>query len=136
MSELRRFFSLGAQEIDRRVGAALTRPRLDGADRYLRESTIARAIDRVTTTLAMAWSQSRSVATCTALLTARHDWVDSFQSIGVPLAVAVLVHVLLTLMQGARPGWFWLVVPALTAFFAAVLLAAVSAGKRSAGRSS
>ena len=103
---------------------------LDEADRYLRESAITRAIDRATIALAAAWSGSRTVEAISAALPPASEWAERYRSIGAALAVAVLVHVSLTLMQGPRPGWFWIVIPAMAAFCAAVLLVASSAAKR------
>ena len=39
------------------------------------------------------------------------------------LLTAVIAHVALILIQGPRPGWFWIVIPAMAAAFALLVLA-------------
>ena len=132
MSSFIRFFSLGLRQIDDRVAAALTPPSLEGADGYLRESAIVRAIDRATMFAVDAWTDSRVGKFWNRFVRvqAEHDWPARYRLIGSVLIAAIAVHLGLTLMQGPRPGWFWLFIPSMSAVFAAVLLAAASAAKR------
>lgn len=128
MNALARFLSFGLKDIDSRVAATLTPPMLDDADRYLRDSAIVRTIDRFTIGLQDAWTDSRSgrlSKTLSGELTGQ-DWATRYQAIGVVVMVAVVTHILLTLVQGARPGWFWLVIPSMAGLFALFVLIASS----------
>jgi len=128
MNALARFFSFGMQDIDRRVAARLTPPLLDDGDRYLRQSAVIRTIDRGTIVLGEAWTGSwaaRLSAHVSEALSGS-DWPLRYRSIGVVVMVSVATHLLLTLMQGARPGWFWLVIPSMAAVFALAVLTASS----------
>jgi hypothetical protein len=125
MNAFKKFYSLGAEDADRRVAAALTSAPLEPGDRYLKASEFVTAIDLATIRLRDWWSASQA---CRMLLAAREAFrretpAVRSQAIASVLLGAVVVHVTLTLAQGPRPGWFWLVVPALTALFAVLLLA-------------
>ena len=131
MNAFARFVSLGLQDADRRVAAALSPPPLDATDRYLRESRLVSAIDRVTLRLRDWWTASearrRSTLVLAALAGRNRD--DRYRAIAVALLTAVGVHVAMTLWQGATVGWFWMVIPSMAAVFAS-LLAVVSRAVR------
>lgn len=125
MNAFKKFYSLGAADADRRVAAALTSAPLDPADRYLQASAFVTAIDLATRRLRDWWLSS---AACRMLFAGREAFLRETpavqsRAIASVLLTAVVVHVTLTMAQGPRPGWFWMVVPALTALFAALLLA-------------
>ena len=125
MNGLIRFFSLGMQDADRRVAAALEPQPYDAADRYLRESRLVRAIDRTTRLLSESWSASEAGRISRSAIDAftREPRLVRYQTAGTVLITAVTVHVVLTLVNGPRPGWFWTLIPAMVAVFAALLLA-------------
>ncbi len=54
---------------------------------------------------------------------AREPQLVRYRAVGAVLITAVVVHVLLTLLNGPRPGWFWALIPAMVAAFALLLLA-------------
>jgi hypothetical protein len=125
MNAFKKFYVLGAEDADRRVAAALTSAPLEPADRYLKASEFVTAIDLATERL-RDWCFASDA--CQMLLAARESFVRDTpavrsQAIAGVLLGAVAVHVTLTLAQGLRPGWFWMVVPALTTLFAVLLLA-------------
>jgi len=125
MNALRRFWSAGARDADDRVAAALAPRPFEPADRYLRGSAIVAALDRATVVLERWWRASRtgqSTAVFAATLRGtppRERW----HGIAIVLLVAVTVHVTLMMIQGPRPGWFWLIVPAMAASFGLFLIA-------------
>jgi hypothetical protein len=126
MNAMARFLTLGMQDADRRVAAALAPPPLEAADRYVAESAAVRAIDRVTRLLPVWWESSTSGRT---LAGARQAFLRSsrsarFREIGSIVLIAAIVHVVLTMAQGPRPGWFWTVIPGIATVFGMLLLAA------------
>jgi hypothetical protein len=123
MNALTRFLSLGMRDADRRVAAALAPPALEPADRALRDSAIVAAVDRATRLLQTWWTSSQA-ARLLASVGGDVPWFERYREIGAIVITAVLVHVALTIVQGPRPGWFWMVVPATAAVFALLLLAA------------
>ena len=127
-----RFISIGRRAIDERVARVLAPPPLHAADRYLQESAIVRAIDRATIVVFDMWHHSRTAEVFNkyGVGSAHADWPARYRLIGILLSTAIVVHLGLTLAVGARPAWFWLVIPSLAAVIAAVLLAAASAAKR------
>jgi hypothetical protein len=131
MSALRRFLSLGMQDADRRVSQALVPPSTQHVDSYLQSSRVLIAIDGVTRRLESWWLTSAAFRAKTRFHDEwqREDWRDRYGAIAMVLMAAIGVHIALTLWQGPRPGWFWIVVPALTTIFALTLLAASRAEK-------
>lgn len=121
MNAIVRFLSLGAQDADRRVARALRPSSLEAGDRYLKTSALVSTLDRATQRLRDWWMASEA-----------HQLLSSVQaevspashgSIAVTLLIAVSAHVALTLLQGPRPGWFWMVIPGMAALFAVLVLA-------------
>jgi len=96
------------------------------ADRHVMSSFVVRTFDRFTRMLWSLMSGSETVRAASAARDAwgRAGWSERYRTIGLVLIVAVSVHLAATLMQGQRPGWFWLIVPALTSAFACLLLMA------------
>ena len=125
MSAITRFLSLGMQDADRRIAAALTPRPLAPVDRYLKESVIVRTIDRATERLQAWWlaCDTRPVLWSVAATASGPSWRTRYQGVATVVLIAVLVHVSLTLIQGPRPGWFWSLIPALAAALAVLLLA-------------
>ena len=125
MSSIARFISLGLQDADRRLAKALAARPLEPADRYLATSVLVIAIDRVTRRLQDGWLASGASR---AFLQGREHLsrmprFSRYQSVASILLIAVGAHATLTLLNGPRPGWFWTVIPAMAAAFAALLLA-------------
>ena len=126
MSALQRFVKLGMKDADARVAAALAPPPLEPADRYLEQSALIKRIDRVTLRLHQWWhaSEAEQWRSRSADAFAKLTWSERYQSIGTVVLSAVVVNVMMMLLQGPRPGFFWTIVPALAAAFAVTLLAA------------
>lgn len=126
MNSLARFYQRGVEDADRRVAAALAPVRTDAADRYVQASRTVMALDHATRRLRDWWlaSESRRVLSLVYGSVAGAPFVARCRALAMALLIAVIAHVALTLMQGPRPGWFWLVIPAMVATFAALLLAA------------
>lgn len=131
MNALTRFYVSGADSADRRVAAALASPPLDAADRYLKESAFVTAVDRVTLGLQKCWmaSEAKQLASMIHDRVEREPLAAHRQATALLVAIAAVVHVSLTLLQGAHTGWFWMIIPAMAALFAAALLA----GSRASG---
>lgn len=126
MNALHRFITLGARDADNRVAAALAPRSFAATDRYLWSSMVVRFADRLTRRLQMLWSASVAGGTASAIHERwRHaGWMERYHTLGLVVIVAAAVHVSLAVAQGPRPGWFWLIVPALTSLFAMLLLMA------------
>lgn len=126
MNALKRFYVFGAESADRRVAAALAPPSLEAADRYLKESACVTAVDRITLRLEAWWTASEAKQLSSAIRdrVERTPLAARRQSAALLIAIAVVVHVSLTLLQGAHTGWFWMILPAMAALFAVALLAA------------
>lgn len=126
MNPLRRFFALGMQDADRRVAAMLRHDPLEAADQYLKESAIVRSVDRVTLLWRAWWndSETRRVVASVIDAFARSSRSERYREAGAVIVTAVVVHVMLTILHGPRPGWFWMVIPGMAAIFALLLLAA------------
>jgi hypothetical protein len=125
VNALKRFWSAGARDADARVAAALAPQRFESADRYLRRSAIVDALDRATIALERWWGASSvgQLSSAFAHTFSRTPLRQQRQQIGVVLIVAVAVHITLMMIQGPRPGWFWLIVPAMAALFGLLLMA-------------
>ena len=126
MNAVRRFIVFGAQDADRRVAAMLTPRPFAAADHYIKASVIVRSADRVGRTLQSLLLSSATVraATLARAIWEHAHWAERYRAVGVTLLMAVVIHVTLTVIQGPRPGWFWLIIPALTLALASMLLAA------------
>jgi hypothetical protein len=132
MNGLIRFISLGAEDADRRIAAALTPRPLEPVDQYLRTSAIVAAIDRATARLAAWWSASEAYRLWSAVdQNVGKEPVARYRAVAFALLIAVSLNVALTLAQGPRPGWYWLVIPVMAAASAVLLLA----GSRSSASS-
>ena len=125
MKDVTRFFTLGMQDADRRVAAALEPRPYHAADRYLETSRLVRGIDRGTRLLSDWWSGSEAGRIARSATGAFFSEPRSVRdrAVGAVLITAVTVHVVLTLVNGPRPGWFWTLIPAMVAMFAVLLLA-------------
>jgi hypothetical protein len=131
MNALARFIKYGVEDADRRLAAALAPVRDDTADRYLETSRFVMALERATGRLRDWWLASAAAR----IKTAAHDSVTClspatrYQLLACVLLIAVLSHVSLMLLQGPRPGWYWSVIPAMTAAFALLLLAGAESSR-------
>lgn len=124
MNAFTRFVVLGLQDADRRVAAALAPDILESADRHLRGSVVVSTIDGMTQRIQAWWRQSASgrLATDITTMVEQLTATERYHAIAGIALTATAVHVTLTLFNGARPGWFWMAVPAMTAGFAVLLL--------------
>jgi hypothetical protein len=122
---LARLWSFGAQDADRRMTAALTPQPLSAIDRYLHESALVTAIDRVTQRIAAWWTNSTTASIATMIVeTIAHDpRRETYRNLATVLLIGVIVHISLMLLQGTGPGWMWAVIPALAAAYAAAVFA-------------
>jgi hypothetical protein len=125
MNAVARFVSLGMQDADRRVAALLARPSWDAADRYLKNSAVVMAIDRAIARVAVWWScsETRQLTASVGEMLTRRPRAERHRAIGTLVLTAVIVHVALAVLQGPRPGWFWMVLPGMAAVFALLLMA-------------
>jgi len=124
VSAIAKFLSLGMADADRRVGAALAPAPLEPADRYLRTSSFVMAIDRMTRRLHDWWLASEAgQAVLMVQRVFREPSAVWLQGFGLVLLIAAVVNIALTLLNGPRPGWSWLIIPAMVAAFAVLLLA-------------
>jgi hypothetical protein len=130
MNALARFYRRGTADADRRVAAALAPVRTDAIDRYLSNSRFVMAMDGATRRLRDWWLASATGRAASlrrdALL--RAPLAVRYRTVAVVVLTAAIAHVSLMLIQGPRPGWFWIVIPAMAAAFALLVLA----GSRSA----
>ena len=96
------------------------------ADQYLKDSRLVRAIDRATVVLQQSWQNSVTGQHLTGLVGsfATESRRDRWSAIAFIVLTAVAVHVLVTIANSPPPGWFWMVIPALAALFAALVLTA------------
>lgn len=129
MNALQNFYRSGAAAADHRVADALAPPSLEAADRYLKSSAIVTAIDRATLRLQQWWLASEAWRWCASITDAWQIEPMSRrrQAVAMIVLMAVVVHVMLTLLQGAHYGWFWMIIPALAALYAVVVLAGLRA---------
>jgi hypothetical protein len=125
MNGLSRFYKLGVEDADRRVAAALAPVRTEAADRHLMSSRVVMAIDRATRRFQDWWLASESGRRLSNLRDGftTAPFVERCRIVAFVLLIAVVAHVALMLMQGPRAGWFWMIIPAMVAAFAALLLA-------------
>lgn len=132
MNALSRLWKYGAADADQRVARILAPRSFQGTDRYLQSSAVLRFLDRTTVQLESWWKMSATGQAVSAIGAewSRASWVERYRAIGTVLLVAALTHIVLSVMQGPRPGWFWMVIPGMVIGFAVLLLA----GSRSAGR--
>jgi hypothetical protein len=131
MNALKRFYVFGAESADRRVAAALAPSPLDAADRYLKESAFVKAIDHITLRLQVWWlsSEAKQLSSTIRDRVDREPIAVRRQAASLLVVIAVIVHVSLTLLQGEHTGWFWMIIPAMAALFAAAMVA----GSRASG---
>ena len=124
MNALRRFLSPGMQDADRRVAAWLTPPSTRATDQYLWSRALVMGMARLARQLQDWLKASRAQHLWQVVRSEfEHDgWNDRYQSVAMLTLVAVAVHVSMTVAQGPRPGWFWLVIPAMAAVFALLAL--------------
>lgn len=135
MSALTRLFRFGAVDADQRLAAALAPRPAGDVEGYVQSSVIVRTADGWTRRLQAAWPASQAGRTLTWVAGAWSGdaWGARFQAIGTLLLMATITHLALTMVQGPRPGWFWLVIPGLAMAFGVLLL--VASRSASAGAS-
>ncbi len=126
MNGITRFLRLGAQDADQRIASRLAPRSFEAADRYLASSAVVRLVDRITRRLQDWWSASQTGRVAAAMRDAwsAESWQARYQAIGAVLVSASLVHVILTVTQAPRLGWFWLVIPVMAMAFGLLLLVA------------
>jgi len=125
MNAITRFLRFGMDDADRRVAALLSPPELDCTDRYLKGSAVVSAIDRMTCRPRAWWAESSGAQFAAAIgrMFSQSSLNDRARDCGECLLTGVAAHVTLTILNGVRPGWFWIVIPAMAALFATLLLA-------------
>lgn len=124
--KLSRLWTSGAADADDRVARMLAPHPFDEADRYLQSSALVRFLDRITRQLETWWqgSATRQRASTIAEVWSREEWAERYRVIGGVLVTAAVAHITLTMLQGPRPGWFWLLIPGMVVAFALLLLVA------------
>jgi hypothetical protein len=124
MRALRRFVVMGLADADARIGELLAARPHAATDEYLARSAVVRTFDAVAGRLRAWWLTSITAGAQRAFVGewCRLDWARRYESIAVLLLSAVIAHVLLTTVNGPRPGWFWLILPGLAATVAIVIL--------------
>lgn len=126
-----RFFRLGARDADARVAAWLASPGSAATERHIAASRIVTVIDTSFRRLEAWWRASTTANAASAAIaawsTARPR--EQQQSLGMISAVAAGTHIGLTLVQGARPGWFWLLIPGMVLAFGLLLVVASRSAK-------
>jgi hypothetical protein len=126
MNALARLWRASAADADQRLARMLAPRSFDEADRYLQSSALVRFLDRSTRRLETWWqaSATRQTASTAADRWSHEAWAERYRVIGGVLATAAVTHITLTMIQGQRPGWFWLLIPGMVIAFALLLLAA------------
>ena len=126
MNSLSRLWQFGARDADQRVARMLAPRSLREAERYLQDSAVVRFLDRITVQLEAWWRASATAQTAATIgrLWSREDWAERYRILGSVLLIAAATHLTLTMIQGPRPGWFWMLIPAMVIAFALLLLAA------------
>ena len=130
---LARLFRSGMRDADARLERALApRPSI-AADRYLASSLTIRSIDGLLQRWSAVLAGSFARRTLLAPLGLAHDatWRQRYEALGWLLVVAALTHVALTVAEGPRPGWYWLVIPSMAIGFGVLLLTAANSAPRS-----
>jgi len=97
------------------------------ATAVIEASAVVRAADLVTARLRAARSSSRLLAVASNAVAPWPGvtWRSKRLAIGVVLIIAPVVHVMLNLSSlYAQPGWYWLIIPGLSAAIGALLVAA------------
>jgi hypothetical protein len=133
MNSIVRFWRLGAADADARVARRLAPRPFDAADRYLRSSAVVQWFDGVTIGFQRLWqsSHARQAASAIARVWSRKSRPMRHRSTGAAMLAAALTHIVLTVMQGARPGAYWLVIPAIATTLGVVFLLASRAADSS-----
>lgn len=126
MRALARLWRCGAADADQRVARILAPRSFREADRYLQSSVVVRFLDRITLQLASWWQGSATAQTLSAIegQWSSEPWAERYRAIGGVLLSAAATHITLTILQGPRPGWFWMLIPGMVIAFALLLLAA------------
>jgi len=125
-SAIARLFRSGMRDADARVARALApRPPME-VDQYLASSVTIRTIDQLLQRWPAVWPGSIAYRTLIAPLGLARNatWIQRYQSLGWMLLIAALTHMALTMAQGPRPGWYWIVIPAMAMAFGGLLLTA------------
>jgi hypothetical protein len=126
-----RFFRLGARDADARVAAFRDHSGAPATDRFIATSAIVTGLDVCFRRLETWWraSTAAEVAATATAAWSRTSGRKRHQAWGLFVLVAAGSHVAVTIAQGARPGWFWLVIPGMAAAFGLVLVAASRSAK-------
>jgi hypothetical protein len=124
MSALRRFVSLGLADADAKVAGVLAPTSSQSADDYLASSVVCRSFDAATMRVRDWWLASTSAVVWRSAL---DEWRSQqpptrYVAIATTMLTAAAVHVFLTLINGARPGWFSLIIPAMVLALGSVIL--------------
>jgi len=125
-SAIARLFRSGMRDADTRLAKALAPRPSTAVNRYLASSLAIGTIDRLLERWSAVWPGSITHRTLIAPLgwTRNARWTRRYESLGWTLLIAGVTHVALTMAQGPRPGWYWIVIPSMAIGFGALLLTA------------
>jgi hypothetical protein len=127
-----RLFQSGMRDADERVAKALQPRTSIAVDRYLASSLTVRVVDRFLQRWASLWPASTAYAIASTVgFFHDADWIRRYEALGSTLVIAAMTYVALSMSQGPRRGWFWMVIPALAFGFGILLLAASRSASRS-----
>jgi hypothetical protein len=131
-SAIARLFRLGMRDADARFAKALTPRPSTSVDRYLASSLAIRTIDRLLQRWSAVWPRSITYRRLIAPmgLARNGKWMERYEFLGWTLLIAAMTHVALTMAQGPRPGWYWVVIPSMAIGFGVLLLAAAHSASR------
>lgn len=131
-SAIVRLFRLGMRDADTRLAKALAPRSSTAVNRYLASSLSIGTIDRLLQRWSAVWPRSITYRALIAPLGLARNakWMERYEFLGWTLLIAAMTHVALTMAQGPRPGWYWIVIPSMAIGFGVLLLAAAHSASR------
>lgn len=133
---MKRFITAGLRDADARLGR-ITSPaptEHPNISRVIAASAVCHAVDHVVGCIAAATRHSRLLGAAGDGVTRALGTAPAAMPgrIGMVLLVAVSTHLALTLWTGRPAGWYWLILPGITAAVGALLALASVSARRSA----
>lgn len=130
MKNRQRFVREGLAQVDRRFGRLTTPAPHDdrAALTVVEQSRVFHWLWHATTPIVAAYESSLLASWFRSATLYWHEsrWSDRFRALGVAVATAAAVHLLLNLTLGDPHGWMWLLIPATAMAIASLLLIASS----------
>ena len=125
-SAIARLFRSGMRDADTRIAKTLAPQSSTAVDRYLASSLAIGTIDRLLQRWSAVWPRSITYRRLIAPmgLARNGKWMERYEFLGWTLLIAAMTHVALTMAQGPRPGWYWVVIPSMAIGFGTLLLTA------------